>query len=60
MVGLETDSGLVCGWWSVNQDSPWLGIAYVRAVLSGSDLWVKCTNSAELEIHSNERVLGIG
>jgi hypothetical protein len=29
-------------------------------VLSGSDLWVKCTSSAELEIHSNGRVLGIG
>jgi hypothetical protein len=36
------------------------GVAYVRAVLSSSDLWVKCTSSAELEIHSNGRVLGIG
>jgi hypothetical protein len=29
-------------------------------VLSGSDLWVKCTSSAELEIHSNDRVFSIG
>jgi hypothetical protein len=29
-------------------------------VLSGSNLWVKCTSSAELEIHLNGRVLGIG
>jgi hypothetical protein len=28
--------------------------------LSGSDLWVKCTSSAELEIHSDGHVLGIG
>jgi hypothetical protein len=48
------------GWWAVSQDRPWLGVAYVRAVLSGSDLWVKCTSSAELEIHSNGRILGIG
>jgi hypothetical protein len=41
-------------------DSPWLGVAYVQAVLNGSDLWVKCTRSAELEIHSNDRILGIG
>jgi hypothetical protein len=43
-----------------SRDRPWLGVAYVRAVLSGSDVWVKCTSSAELEIHSNDRVLGIG
>jgi hypothetical protein len=48
------------GWWAVNRDRPWLGVAYVRAVLSGFDLWVKCTCSAELEIHSNGRVLSIG
>jgi hypothetical protein len=35
------------------------GVGYVRAVLSGFDLWVKCTCSTELEIHSNDRVLGI-
>jgi hypothetical protein len=45
---------------AVSQGRPWLGVTYVRAVLSGSDLWVKCTSSAELEIHSNGRVLGIG
>jgi hypothetical protein len=28
--------------------------------MSGFNLWVKCTSSAELEIHSNDRVLGIG
>jgi hypothetical protein len=28
-------------------------------MLSGSDLWVKCTGSTELEIHSNGRVLDI-
>jgi hypothetical protein len=60
MVGSETESGLVCGWWAVSRDSPWLGVTYVRAVLSDSGLWVKCTNSAELEIHSNGRVLSIG
>jgi hypothetical protein len=48
------------GWWVVSRDRPWLGVAYVRAVLSGFDLWVKCTCSEELEIHSNGRVLGIG
>jgi hypothetical protein len=60
MVGLEIESGLI--WWlgAVSQDRSWLGVAYVRAVLSGSDLWGKCTTSAELEIHSNGRVLGIG
>jgi hypothetical protein len=47
------------GWWTVSQDMPWLGVAYVRAMLSGSNLWVKCISSAELEIHSNDRVLGI-
>jgi hypothetical protein len=31
------------GWWTVSRDRPWLGVAYVQAVLSGSDLWVKCT-----------------
>jgi hypothetical protein len=31
------------------RDRPWLGVAYVRAVLSGSGLWVKCTSSAESE-----------
>jgi hypothetical protein len=36
------------------------GCRYVQAVLSGFDLWVKCTVSAELKIHSNGRVLGIG
>jgi hypothetical protein len=43
-----------------SRDRPWLSVAYVRAVLSGFDLWVKCTNSVELEIHSNDRVLSIG
>jgi hypothetical protein len=38
----------------------WLGVAYVRAMLSDSDLWVKCITSAELKIHSNGRVLDIG
>jgi hypothetical protein len=36
-----------------------LGVAYVRAILSGSGLWM-CTSSAELEIHLNGRVLSIG
>jgi hypothetical protein len=48
------------GWWAVSQDRPWLGVTYVRVMLSGSDLWVKCTCSVELEIHSNGRVLNIG
>jgi hypothetical protein len=48
------------GWWVLSWDRLWLGVTYVWAVLSGSDLWVKCTSSAELEIHSNGRVLGIG
>jgi hypothetical protein len=48
------------GWWTVSRDRSWLGVAYVQVVLSGSDLWVKCTVSAELEIHSNGRVLDIG
>jgi hypothetical protein len=52
-------SGFI-GWWAVNQNRPWLGVAYVQTMLSGSDLWVKCTGSAELEIYSNDRVLGIG
>jgi hypothetical protein len=39
---------------------PWLGVAYIRAVLSGSHLLVKCTCSVELEVHSNGCVLGIG
>jgi hypothetical protein len=60
MVGLETESYLVCGWWAVSRDSPWLGVTYVWAVLSGSDLWVKCTSSVELEIHLNGRFLSIG
>jgi hypothetical protein len=45
---------------AVSRGRPWLGVTYVRAVLSGSDLWVKYTSSVELEIHSNGRVLGIG
>jgi hypothetical protein len=48
------------GWWAVSRDRPWLGVTYVRVVLSDSDLWVKCTSSVELEIHSNDCVLGIG
>jgi hypothetical protein len=44
---------------AVSRGRPWLGVTYVRAVLSGSDLWVKCTSSAELKIHSNGRVLDI-
>jgi hypothetical protein len=44
---------------AVSRDRPWLGVAYVWAVLNGSDLWAKCTSSQELEIHSNGRVLGI-
>jgi hypothetical protein len=44
----------------VSRDRPWLGVAYVWAVSSGSDLWVKCTGSAELEIYSNGCALGIG
>jgi hypothetical protein len=43
----------------VSWDRPWLGVAYIRAVLNGSDLWVKCTSSTELEIYSNGCVLGI-
>jgi hypothetical protein len=45
---------------AVSRGRSWLGVAYVQTVLSGSHLWVKCTGSAELEIHSNGRVLGIG
>jgi hypothetical protein len=52
-------SGFV-GWWAVSWDRPWPGVAYIRAMLSGFDLWVKCTSSVELEIHLNGRVLGIG
>jgi hypothetical protein len=52
-------SGFV-GWWVVNQDRPWLSVAYVRAMLSDSDLWVKCISSAELKIHLNGHILGIG
>jgi hypothetical protein len=37
------------GWWTVSRDRPWLVVTYVWAVLSGSDLWVKCTSSVELE-----------
>jgi hypothetical protein len=48
------------GWWAISRDRPWLGVAYVRAVLSGFDLWVKCTDFAELEIHSNDHAPGIG
>jgi hypothetical protein len=48
------------GWWVVSRDRPWLGVAYVWAMLSGFDLWVKCTSSVELEIHLDGRVLGIG
>jgi hypothetical protein len=48
------------GWWAVSRDRPWLGVAYVWAVLSGFDLWEKCINSAELEIHLNGHILGIG
>jgi hypothetical protein len=60
MVDLETESDLV-GWLgAVIRGRSWLGVAYVHAMLSGSDLWVKCTSSAELEIHSNDPVLGIG
>jgi hypothetical protein len=33
-----------------------LCLGYVKS----SDLWGKCTSSAELEIHSNDRVLCIG
>jgi hypothetical protein len=47
------------GWWEVSRDRPWLGVANVWAMLSGSDLWVKCTSSIELEIQSNDCVLGI-
>jgi hypothetical protein len=32
------------GWWVVSRDRPWLGVAYGWAVLSGSDLWVKCAS----------------
>jgi hypothetical protein len=45
---------------AVSRGRSWMGVAYVQAMLSGFDLWVKCTSSAELEIHSNGRVLGIG
>jgi hypothetical protein len=48
------------GWWAVSRDRPWLDVAYVWTVLSGSDLWIKCTSSAELEIHSNGHILSIG
>jgi hypothetical protein len=44
----------------VSRDRPCLGVTYVQIVLSGSDLWEKCTSSAELEIHSNSHILGIG
>jgi hypothetical protein len=37
-----------------------MDVAHVRAMLSGSDLWVKCTSSVEFKIHSNGCVLGIG
>jgi hypothetical protein len=47
------------GWWTVSWDRPWQVITYIWAVLSGFDLWGKCTGSTELEIHSNDRVLGI-
>ena len=47
-------------WWAVSRDRSWLGVAYVRAVLSSSNLWGKFTSSVELEIHSNGRVPGIG
>jgi hypothetical protein len=59
MVGLETESGRVCWLGAVSQDRPRLGVTFVWTVLSGSNLWVKCTSFAELEIHSNGRVLGI-
>jgi hypothetical protein len=48
------------GWWAVSRDRPWLGVAYVWAMLSDSDLSGKCIGSVELEIHSDGRVLGIG
>jgi hypothetical protein len=62
MIGLETESGLgwLVGWWAVSRDRLWLGVAYVWTVMSGSNLWVKCTSSTELEIHLNGRILGIG
>jgi hypothetical protein len=44
----------------VSRDRPWLGVAYVWAMLSGFDLWVKCTSTVVLEIHLDGRVLSIG
>jgi hypothetical protein len=60
MIGLEIESDPI--WWLgvVSRNRPWLGVTYVRVVLSGSDLWGKCTGSAELEVHSNSHTLGIG
>jgi hypothetical protein len=34
------------GWCAVSRDRPLLSVAYVRAVLSGSDLWVKCESTS--------------
>jgi hypothetical protein len=48
------------GWWAVSRDRLWLGVAYVWTMLSSSNLWVKCTSSAELKNYSNGRVFGIG
>jgi hypothetical protein len=48
------------GWWAVSRDRPWLGVTYVQAMLSASDLWGKRTGSIELEIYSDGHVLGIG
>jgi hypothetical protein len=48
------------GWWAVSWDRTWLCVSYVWVVLSGFDLWVKCTSSVELEIHSDDCVLSIG
>jgi hypothetical protein len=48
-VGCGWLAGLVHGW-----VSPMFGLS-----LGSSDLWM-CTSSAELETHSNSRVLGIG
>jgi hypothetical protein len=50
---------VVCWLWAASYSSPWLGVTYVRAVVGSFDLWM-CTSSAELETHSNGRVLGIG
>jgi hypothetical protein len=36
---------------AVSRGRPWLGVTYVRAVLSGFNLLVKYTSSAVLEIH---------